>query len=247
MDRNTIVLTKNYTKLHLGTILDYYGPYTTSKLFPTVLQFQNNDKREPRPWYQYTKNGRVKAAFKYKKIYKTLLDDFSKIPVSWGIQSIFENRLKIAQSNVKRGYRIKACAATVLQKYARRWYVLNEKKKAAKYITDGADFLNDCISTEPLRIPVCIKPDYNAGNVNFYNMDTILKLAKMSKIPMYSVVENDVEYLVEYEFPITNEKDQTIFVSPMTRCEFVFEEVDFLQNHLWFRLGRRMVANTNIA
>jgi hypothetical protein len=244
MDRNTIVLTKNYTKLHLGTILDYYGPHTSAKLFPTVLQFQNDAKMQPRPWYQYTKNGRVKAVFKNKKIYQTLETEFEKIPVSWGIQYIFEIGLKIAQRKVKNDFKQKNCAAIILQKYVQRWHVLKQKEIAKKFITEGTDFLTDCISADSLKIPVCIKPDFKAGNVNFYNLDTVLKLAKMKRIPMYTIIENDMEYLVEYEMPVLNQSDNPVFVSPMTRREFVYEDVEFLQNRLWFRLGNKMVSNT---
>ena len=245
MDRNTIVLTANNTKIHLGTILDYYGPLISSKLFPKVYQFQHQitGKRSNRPINHFTKKNTVKKIYKKRNFHKQLYADFSKIDVAWGMQWLFENRLSFFQKKYKRYFKYKTKNAIIIQKYARRILVKNAIKKAQSYISQGIEFEIDCITQEPIKIPVIIKPDYENGNITIYNLSTIFNCQKLTITPVYEVIDPVTEDITtySYELPVLNDNLEELYTSPMTRREVTFRQLSFLYNCLWYQIGLLLV------
>ena len=259
LSRDSILLTRKYTRIHLGTLLDVYGAQLLVKMIPSVYIFHNegiNNKAKKivtrnmhngRPLHHLNKTtGNLKFKYKRKELRKTLLNEFSIIE-TYEPCSKFNQKINLLQRNIRKIYQIKTLNAILIQKYMRRFHVKNCKMKAIQMINEGIDFESDIITTDSLVNPCIILPDFNNGNCVFYNQSTIGKMAKSSKIPIESYFNELIqEEVIIYQYII--EKDvfgKILYKSPFTRIDFTMDDVMSVRNNLIFKFGQLITLSQN--
>ena len=234
MDRDTIILTRNYNKVHLGTVLDYYGPKITSRLFPNIYMFQSNrfGKARTRPDLHYCKNGRIKKKYiDSKKIKQYIQKDLENIERYDEIQKIFEKNLIKLQRNVREMFQRKEKAAIIIQKNTRKFIVRCSIEKAKEYINNGVNFIEDSITCEQINFPYIIKSDFEAKARQIYDYYTVQYFKKMVRIPYY---------VNEFEEIVYIERFFGTYLSPYTRKEFKVDNFEYVGNKLWYIFGRNI-------
>ena len=251
MDRNTILLTKAFTKIHLGTLLDTYGPTLLAKMIPSVYTFQypyhfklaQQNLKNGRPWHHLNKtSGKLKAKFKNTNLRKQLIVEFCDIETQ--ICAIDINKISKTIQNVYRKiFTKKTNAALCIQKHVRRFLVRRCIYKAKIMIKENIDLCYDNITAEKLVDPCIIYPDYVDGNFVIYNKSTIHKLAKTQSYPLFTYID---EYTgqehITYRYIV--QKDifhNTIYTSPYTRREFTIHDVVSLKNNMLYNIARKML------
>lgn len=265
MNRDDVLLTRKYTKIHLGTLLDNYGPELLAAMIPSVYTFQYpeiiqrmgnhtttyknilRNWKNGRPWTHVSKtSGVLKKNYKGTNLKKILIQDFKKIERC--LPSIHLNKnIQIIQKIFRRKFQEKTFSAVIIQKYARRFYVKLCKSKALQMIREGVDFSVDVITTEPLVNPCVILPDYNNGNCVFYNKCTIEKMIKSSNIPVFTYL-NELTQQEEMIYRYVIERDMfgnILYKSPFTRNDFTMNDVLSLKQNLIFDFGQRLTYFQN--
>jgi len=244
--RDTILLTKKFTKVHLGTLLDQYGPRVLSSLFGTVYYFQYPDDYKKtsalargRPWYHINKStGHLKKIYKKSNLRTTLKNELQKIEYNQDLQFL-KNLRKIQYYN-KKLYAKKYKYATTIQKYARRYIIIKSISKAKQFIKENIDLYEDPITAEPLNDPVIIEPDFKHGNYVIYNKFTISQMAKKHHCPVYTYFnpQTNSEEIMYYEITEKDVFNNTIYKSPYTRREFTMNEVVSLKYNLIYKFAK---------
>ena len=265
LSRDSILLTRKYTRIHLGTLLDNYGAKLLVKMIPSVYFFHherilnhlpiNNKARiagtrnmhNGRPLHHLNKTtGNLKSKYKGKELRKTLLSEFSIIE-TYEPYPKFNQKIDILQRNIRKIYHIKTSYAILIQKYVRRFLVNNAIKKAKQMVNEKIDFLYDSITTERLYDPCIILPDFHNGNFVIYNKSTIHKMMKTYNIPIYSYFNENTQN-DEYIYRTIIERDifhNTIYKSPYTRREFTMNDVISLKNSLVYIFGKNITLFRN--
>ena len=254
MNRDDVLLTRKYTKIHLGTLLDNYGPELLAAMIPSVYKFQypsdypnTRNWENGRPWYHLNKStGQLSKKYKGTNLRKCLVNDLSKIK-KYKPNAKLLRSVQLIQKNARKQYIKKYIAAVIIQKYARRFYVKICKRKALLMINEGVDFSSDVITTEPLCNPYIILPDYNAGNCVFYNQSTIGKMAKTQEIPVFTYL-NELTHQEEMIYRYVIERDalgNILYKSPFTRNDFTMHDVLSLKQNLIFEFGQRLTYFQN--
>lgn len=265
LSRDSILLTRKYTRVHLGTLLDNYGAHLLVKMIPSVYIFYHERKlthlpfsnkariagtrnmHNGRPLHHLNKcTGNLKSKYKGKELRKTLLSEFIFIETNEPCPK-FNQKINLLQRNFRKIYKIKTLNAILIQKYMRRFHVKNCKMKAIQMINEGIDFESDIITTDSLVNPCIILPDYNNGNCVFYNQSTIGKMAKSNRIPIYSYF-NELIQEEEFIYRYIIEKDvfgKILYKSPFTRIDFTMNDVLSLRNNLIFKFGQLITLFQN--
>ena len=112
------------------------------------------------------------------------------------------------------------------------------KKWVTKRFTQQAENLDidiqiDPITCEPIKVPVVIVPDWNAGNKVIYDITTVAKFQEYETIPAYYL--DDILY--SYQAAITDPKTgNAMYVSPMTRTKFDYTAVRYVGESLWYKI-----------
>lgn len=253
LSRDTILITHNYTKVHLGTLIDNYGPEVTAKMIPSVYLFNHNyategnktklkNLKNGRPLHHLNKlTGTIKVSYKNKPFRKALYDDLKYIRRQTP-SSILLNKVKTIQRYYKQRYFNFLNHVILIQSYMRRYYVILCKKRALQMIEHSIDFCNDSITTEPLYEPYIIISDFENGNFMIYNRLTLYKFEKYEKIPIYSYIQADTDqevivYRNKYFYDNNHNK---IYKSPYTRREFTMKDVKNIKHSLIFRFGQSL-------
>ena len=244
--RDTILLTKKFTKVHLGTLLDQYGPEVLSSLFGTVYYFQYPDGYKKtsaltrgRPWYHINKStGFLKKIYKKTNLRVSLNKELQLIEYNQDLQFL-ENLRKI-QYYYKKVYAKKNEHATIIQKYVRRYIIIQSIRKAKQLILEDINLYEDPITTEPLNDPVIIIPDFKDGNYIIYNRFTISQMAKKSRQPVYTFfnVETYNDEICYYEIIEKDIFNNTIYKSPYTRREFTMNDVVSLKHNMIYKFAK---------
>ena len=254
MDRETIMLTQRFTKIHLGTLIDNYGPELIAGMIPKVYRFQYpmwhsaaRNWENGRPWHHVNKTtGLLRKKYKGTNLKKVLVAELSQIG-QCNFNAQFMYNIRTLQRFMKQKYKQRYNAAVLIQKYVRRYYVRLCKMKAQQMIDENIDFATDIITTEKLIRPCVILPDYKQGNFVFYNKSTIDKMVKSQKIPVFTYL-NELTMEEELVYRHIVEKDifgNLLYKSPFTRIDFTKEDVLDLKNNLIFQFGQRLTYFQN--
>lgn len=265
LTRDSVLLTKNYSRIHLGTLLDNYGAELVSKMIPSVYIFYHEQNRfQPyrnskvcnamtrniyngRPLHHINKNtGYLKS--KYKKSLQNILKQELAL-IEYGLpHPRFTKSVHCIQRFIKQKYSIKNHSAIIIQKYIRRYLVKIAKSKAIKMINENVDFVNDCITTEVLTDPCIILPDFRNGNFVIYNKSTIQKMEIVEKVPLFSYfneISNSEEIIYRYDIVKYDVFHNKLYKSPFTRTEFTRHEVMDLNNNLIYKFGNAITVSQN--
>jgi hypothetical protein len=258
LTRDTILLTRKFTKIHLGTLLDNYGPYVLAKLIPTayifyheksavahkmsrkVLNAGSRNMLNGRPLHHINKStGYLKTMYKKYPLLKTLTMELANIERFYPAKRVCDAIILI-QYYIKRNSTKRNKSAITIQKYVRRFITNVCKIKAQRMIDESIDFTCDCITTEPLNDPCIILPDYNNGNCVIYNKSSIIQMAKTYNIPVFTYFNENTQ-TEEYIYRTIIERDifhNVIYRSPYTRREFIMNEVLPLKQNLIYKFGK---------
>ena len=264
LSRDTIMLTKAGTKIHLGTLIDNYGSKLLTKMIPSVYIFYHEpcnikvktqkarnagcrNMCNGRPLHHISKTtGYLKNKYKKLSIQKALLEDFIHIirfkPTQRFIDSVY-----IIQNFIRNKYKYLERNAIIIQKYVKRFLINICKNKALIMLNEGIDFTIDSITTENLYDPCIIEPDYTNGNFVLYNLSTIHKMVKTYDVPIYSIFneitqEDEIFYrtFIERDY-----KNRAIFKSPYTRREFTMNDIISIKNNYIFIFGQAFQNQRN--
>ena len=253
--RDTVMLTRNCTMIHLGTLLDNYGPNLLSKMIPSVYTFYYIPKTETkivsnarkrniengRPLHHINKsNGYLKSKYKKLALRRALVCEFSEIETCTPTLK-FTNSVRLIQCIMRRLYTKRHNSAIIIQKYARRYIVNVCKMKALAMIKYGINFEHDSITLEALTDPCIILSDFLTGNRIFYNRSTIKKMQKIEEIPIFTYFNT----LTQREENFYNYVVHDIYISPYTRREFTKDEIISVKNDMTFRFGQGITLFQN--
>ena len=252
MNRDDVLLTQKFTKVHLGTLLDNYGIVLLAKMIPSVYKFNYQINRlnsrnwnNGRPQHHLNKStGKLSKKFKGTNLRKCLVIDFSRIKKCESNLKLMQS-VKCIQRHIRKIYIKRYNAAVCIQKYMRKFYVKICKENAILMIEKGVDFMNDIITTEPLINPCIILPDFYQGNCVFYNESTIQKFVKTQKIAIFTyfnayVDEEEIFYRHVMERDVLG---NVLYKSPFTRADFIMDDVILLKNNILFKFGKYISSN----
>ena len=257
LTRDSVLLTRKFTKIHLGTLIDNYGVELLVKMIPSVYRFNHeNDyfeivglrnRKNGRPFHHINqKTGHLKLKYKGKDLRQTLIYELQTLK-RYNPLPTFIRCVCILQYHCKKMYMKKEKNCIYIQKNVRRFITRIAKEKAQRMIREDIDFLVDSITLDSLHDPCIICPDFENGNYIIYNRSTIRKMEKVSRIPIFSYY-NELTQNEETMYRYVVERDNycnTIYKSPYTRNEFIMEDVLSLKDNLVFKFGQLLTISQN--
>jgi hypothetical protein len=180
------------------------------------------------------------SKFIAKNVGKEKLYDFEQIEYKTTNVSL-KNHLEILCEDVPM-YVVNA--ATVIQKYTRRFLVKRGIHTAKTLIEEGVDFHTDFITTESICMPVIILSDWECGTKIIYNHSTIAKCALTEDIPVFYYLDqnNEQQECTKSEY-IYSESGLILYSSPFTRKQFTLDNLSYIQDTKWYIFGKLLQSN----
>lgn len=248
MERTTL-LQSNYFPYRiftLGEALDNYGIDFVADM--SGVSFIFYEPRPPnssykaalkrgRPCHHINKtNGGIKKKFKKGRISDHIYYEAQSLERFPNAKIL--NSIQIISYYFKKHYSKRSNNAVIIQKYIRRFLVDKAIKNAKYLISENVDFITDPISCDEINEPVIIYKDWEQNCKQIFDFSTLVNCKYVTRIPVYFYEDSTGQTVyVEREVIKTDGFGNAVFKSPHTRIEFTCDDMVFLEQKLWYKIG----------
>lgn len=180
-----------------------------------------------------------------------LIDLYDVEFVAANINDLYRFESKCYVHDLKRGlnklvrFDVATKHAITIQKYTRRFLIMNHMTIARTLIEREVEFEIDAITCEKLEEPVLIASDWIEGSRVIYNDSTLKKCACIDETELY-YDENGIEQMNTRKKYICTKDGFRIYKSPFTRNYFTSLDFHYISDTSWYIFANLMLKQKNL-
>jgi hypothetical protein len=169
------------------------------------------------------------------------IDDLYKFESKCYVQDIKRELNKLVRFDVATKHVI------TIQKYARRFLIVNHMSIARTLIERNVEFEVDSITCERLEEPVLIASDWIEGSRVIYNDSTLKKCACIDETELYYYIdETGIEQMDTKTKYVCTKDGFRIYKSPFTRNYFTSLDIHYISHTRWFIFANLILKQMNL-